>query len=422
MNIVGIIAEYNPLHKGHLYHLQEASKRSQAEGTICIMSGDFVQRGEPAMVNKWARAQMAIQQGIDLVFELPVLYATRSAYWFARGGIETLVKTNIVSHLACGVETAEPTLLRETAQILAAEPPTYQTNLKYFLKKGLSFPKARAQALAQELSHDCSFLENPNNILALAYLQILQEQNLPLIPLMIARRGSGYLDNTLQPGTLPSATAIRNYLTNKSTGFEESLHKLARTEYLPKATINILQEEYQQGQAPVTLDNLTPQLMTLLRRTSTQELQQIVDVAEGLENRIKKISLQATGLEEFLSGLKTKRYTYTRLRRFLIHLLLNYTVDKEVQLSKGPPYLHLLGFTPRGQKLLKEIKKKSDLPIITKGAHIKPYLRRSAQLRCFWESDVLATNLYSLLYPKAAVRKGNLDYLHEPVFYPSPSS
>lgn len=372
LNIVGIIAEYNPFHKGHLYHLQEAVKRTQADGVICIMSGNFLQRGEPAIVNKWARAKMAIHQGIDLVFELPVLYATRSAYWFARGSIESLAKINIVSHFACGVETPNPALLQVIARILAAESHPYQTNLKHFLKEGLSYPRARAKALAKTLEktleketpYDFSFLESPNNILALSYLQVIEELNLSLIPLMIERLGSGYLDNSLRPQTLPSATAIRNYLTRETPSFLTSLSELSLSEHLPVTTINILKEEYQRGQAPVFLNSLSPQLMTLLRRSSVKELQQIVDISEGLENRIKKISLQSTDLEEFLSKLKTKRFTYTRLQRFLIHLLLNYTIDKENHLSDGPPYLHLLGFTPRGQELLKEIKKKSTLPVI----------------------------------------------------------
>lgn len=424
LNIVGIIAEYNPFHKGHLYHLHEATKRTQADGVVCIMSGNFLQRGEPAIVNKWARAKMAIHQGIDLVFELPVLYATRSAYWFARGSIESLAKTNIVSHLAYGVETPDPSLLQEAAGILAAESLPYQTDLKRFLKVGHSYPRARAKALAKalektpekEIPYNFSFLESSNNILALAYLQVIEELSLSLIPLMIERLGSGYLDNSLQTGTLPSATAIRNYLTRETPNFLASLNEPPLSEHLPEATIHILKEEYQRGQAPVSLHSLTPQLMTLLRRSSLKELQQIVDISEGLENRIKKISLQSTNLEEFLSKLKTKRFTYTRLQRFLIHLLINYTKDKESYLLDGPPYLHLLGFTPRGQELLKEIKKKSTIPVITKGAHINKYLQTNAHLRCFWESDLLATNLYTLLYPGTAVREGNLDYLHDPVF------
>ncbi|HHY05828.1 MAG TPA: nucleotidyltransferase family protein, partial [Clostridia bacterium] len=255
MNIIGIIAEYNPFHNGHLYHLQTAKKRTAAQEVICVLSGNFLQRGEPAFTNKWARAKMAIQNGVDLVFELPVLYATHSAYWFARGGIETLAHTGIVSHLAFGVETVNPTLLQKTAALLAEEPPSYQQRLQQLLRTGLSFPQARIQALPPELSQHSQLLQSPNNILALTYLQILQEQNLSLNPVMIKRQGADYLDKTLPQNPFPSANAIRNHLTQSPTQFLTLLQEL--TSYLPPATLEILQDEYNRGQAPVFPEQLT---------------------------------------------------------------------------------------------------------------------------------------------------------------------
>ncbi|MGI6587637.1 MAG: nucleotidyltransferase [Peptococcia bacterium] len=414
MNVIGIIAEYNPFHNGHLYHLQTAKKRTAAEGVICVLSGNFLQRGEPALTNKWARAKMAIQNGVDLVFELPVLYATHSAYWFARGGIETLAHTGIVSHLAFGVETVNPTLFQKAATFLAEEPPSYQQRLQELLQTGLSFPQARIQALPPELSCHSQILQSPNNILALTYLQILQEQNLSLSPVMIKRQGADYLDKTLSPNSFPSATAIRNHLTQSPTKFLTLLQDV--TSYLPPATLEILQEEYTRGQTPIFLNQLTPQLMTLLRRTTKKELQQIVDISEGLENRILQTAHQVTNLQDFLTHLKTKRFTYTRLQRFLIHLFINYTKEQERCLQNGPPYLRLLGFSPHGQELLKKIKKKSSLPLITKGAHLHKYLHNNPTVRCFWDMDVRATNLYTLLYPNFTARKGNLDYLQKPIF------
>lgn len=418
MKIIGIIAEYNPFHNGHLYHLQEAQKRTAAaDGVICILSGNFLQRGEPALLNKWARAKMALQNGIDLVFELPTLYATHSAYWFARGGIETLTQTGIVTHLTFGVETKKPAVLKEIAAFLAKEAPSYQHRLKNLLQKGLSFPQARIQALPRELLlQNSQTLHSPNNILALNYLQVIYEQKLTLKPVMIERQGSAYMEQNLEKGRYPSAAAIRNYLIQNSTQFLTALQELK--EYLPLETINILEDEYKLGQTPVYLELLSPQIMTLLRRTSASELQQIIDISEGLENRIVKTALGCNNLEEFLHALKTKRYTYTRLQRFLIHLLLNYTKEQAVHLKNGPPYLRLLGYTPKGQKLLKEIKKKSTLPLITKGAHIYKYLHNNPTTQCFWKMDVKATNLYTLLYHQQLNRKGNLDYLQEPVFYP----
>ncbi len=413
MNVIGIIAEYNPFHYGHRYHLQEARKKAKADGVLCVLSGNFLQRGEPALCDKWARAQMALSQGVDLVFELPALYATRSAYWFARGGIEILTKTGIVSHLAFGIESSTPSPLFAIAQLLAEEPESYRVRLKHALRKGLSFPQARAQALPPELTHQQQLLRSPNNILALTYLQVLREQNSSLIPLPITRKGAGYLDTALKKETLPSATAIRKYFTEHSTDFKAALSALK--EYLPETTLKILEEQYLAGKAPVSWSALAPPLLTLLRRTTQNELRQIIEVSEGLENRIFKIAQQVTSLEDFLLCLKTKRYPATRLQRFLIHLLLNYTKEEEKCLSNGVPYLHLLGYTSRGQQLLQEIKKRSTLPLITKGAHIKKYLPNNAVLQSFWDFEIRATNLYSPLYPRPSVRLGNLDYRQNPV-------
>lgn len=411
MNVLGIIAEYNPLHNGHVYHLQEARQKAQADGVICVMSGNFVQRGEPAIVDKWARAKMAISQGADLVFELPTLYATRSAYWFAKGGVLTLYHTGIVSHLAFGVETPQPALLNEIAVLLAQEPEAFQHRLRQALKEGLSFPRARARALPPELAQHAELLQSPNNVLALAYLQVLREEKIPIIPIMLERKGSGYLEQNLTKDTLPSATAVRHRLTTNYS----FLAKLADlTEYLPQTTVEILQDEYQTGKAPVSLQSLESPLLTLLRRITKEDLQQIIEISEGLENRIWKIASYSNTLADFLANLKSKRYTYTRLQRFLIHLLLNYTKSENALLTNAPPYLHLLGYTAKGQELLKKIKKQSTIPLITKGSQIKQYLPTNAVLQRFWEFDVRATNLYALLYPQTSVRTGNLDYLQHP--------
>lgn len=427
MNVLGIIAEYNPFHNGHLYHLQAARQKAQADYVICVMSGNFVQRGEPALLDKWARTIMAISQGVDLVFELPVLYATRSAYWFARGGILSLAGTGLVTHVAFGVETPEPALLQEIALLLAQEPPAFRALLRQGLKEGLSFPQARAKALFPRHRQQQELLDNPNNVLALSYLQVLQEEQLPLIPIMLERQGSAYLDATLKEGALPSATALRQALTTttaaertdnpaNSNAFLSKLNALAA--YLPPATVQIITNEYLAGKTPVSLQDLDSILLTILRRATEKDLRQIVDVSEGLENRIVKIAAQCHSLTDFLAALKTKRYTYTRLQRFLIHLLLNYTKSENDFLKDGPPYLHLLGYTRKGQELLKLLKKKTSLPLVIKGSQINKYLPANPILHRFWEYDVRATNLYTLLYPQSSTRCGNLDYLQQPVFYP----
>lgn len=415
MRVVGIVSEYNPFHTGHLYHLEQVKNRLAPDGIICVMSGNFVQRGEPAIVNKWARAEMALSHGVDLVLELPALYAVRSAYWFAKGGVESLYRTGIVTHLACGVENDDLDGLARTAQRLTHETPAFRRNLRIALQQGLSFPRARAHALALELDGLAPLWSRPNNTLALAYLRILREQNIPLQPVLIKRKGSGYMAGDLPAAAtlLPSATAIRKSLL---TGRDSWEHALAGIDnFLPPAAAAVLHREFMQGRGPVSFDDLAPHIMTLLRRSSEEDLRQIVEVSEGLETRILKAAQQTADLKDLLERIKTKRFTYTRLQRFLIHLLLNYTADQNVLLSSGPPYLRVLGFTARGRELLREIKVKAALPVIIKGAHSRKFCSRDRAFRVFWQTDVQATNLYTLLMSSPEERIGNLDYFKGPV-------
>lgn len=413
MKTIGIIAEYNPFHPGHLYHLKQAKKMIIHDGVIAVMSGHFTQRGELAIIDKWARAEMALRQGIDLVLELPVLYSCRSAYWFARGGIETLHKTGIVTHVAFGVETDDLALLRTTAKILANEPLSYQEALKAALKEGLSFPDAKAKALMKNLPSSSKALGSPNNILALSYLQVLEELNLSITPVTIKRKGADYHDSHLSSTVFPSATAIRKQLFMPSKASLESLNSLK--DFLPPKVHEILTREIKCGKGPVNLQSLSPIIMALLRRSTLDELENIIDMTEGLENRIKKTAQETTNIHDFLEKLKTKRYTYTRLQRFLVHLLLSYTKQKEKILPYGPPYLRVLGFTEQGKYLLKEMKQKSSLPIIIKGAHSNKYISNSPSFKTFWEMDVLATDIFSLALPKENLRSGGLDYYKGPV-------
>lgn len=418
MDVIGIISEYNPFHLGHLYHLEQVKEKVKHARTVCVMSGNFVQRGEPALVIKWARAEAALASGVDLVLELPALYAVRSAYWFARGGVETLWRTGVVTHLSFGVENDDIGGLTAAAGLLSNETPSFRRFLRAALKKGYSFPRARAEALSQELEVSSSLWSSPNNILALTYLQILQELDISFVPVPIRRTGSGYLQEDLESSLLPSASAIRRaLLMNPGFTVYTALDKIK--EFLPPATFGVLEREFSAGRGPVSLTNLAPQLMTLLRRSVRTDLQKTVDVTEGLESRLLKAAQLTADLDEYLALVKTKRFTYTRLQRFLIHLLLDYTDEKAAYLTSGPPYLRVLGFTARGRELLKQIKSKSTLPVITKGAHAYKFHGQSGTFRAFWDTDVVATNLYTLLFPSPPERKGNLDYFRGPVHLPN---
>lgn len=412
MSVTGIIAEYNPFHNGHLYHLNQAREASGASALVCVLSGNFTQRGEPAVFNKWARAEMALRAGIDLVLELPVLYATRSAYWFARGGVETLFATGLVSHLAFGVECDNPGALLDVAKFLAEENLDFKNTLREYLKKGLSYPKARALSLEALRGKSGPLLDKPNNILGITYLQVIQERNLPLQPVFIQRQGAGYLEQELDPGQYPSARALRHKLANCPLKMQELANSFSR--YLPPTSLEIIQREMSSGKGPVFFRQLELLLLALLRRSSQSGLAGIVDVNEGLENRILEAARKAATIEEFLLALKTKRYTYTKLQRFLIHLLLNYTKDLENCLEAGPPYLRILGFSPKGRVLLSKMKDTASCPIIVKTAHLKGHLENQ-RIKAFWEAETRSTDIYSLLYSSPEARMGAADFRTGPV-------
>lgn len=412
MTAIGIIAEYNPFHCGHLYHLEQTREMLPNKPIIAVMSGHFLQRGEPALLNKWSRAEMALAQGVDLVLELPVLYSCRSAYWFARGSLEILKATKVVSHFSFGTEDGDLEALAETASVLVKEGDKLKEYLQQYLKRGLSYPRARAEALKLIPTLKKDSWSKPNNVLALTYLQVNEELRLGLTPLAIKRLGSGYHEKSLKSNQLPSATAIRNILTSNQTGnFLQSLAEIAQ--YLPTSTKDILAREYRLGRCPIELESMAPQVLTLLRRSSADDLRQIIEVSEGLENRLLDAASTATTLTEFLTKIKTKRFTYTRLQRFLVHLLLNYNNKQGDFLQEGPAYLRVLAFNNTGQQLLKEIKANTDLPIITQGKQSRK-LTVNPHFEAFWRMDTLATDLYSLLYPKQVVRTGGDDYLRSP--------
>ncbi len=417
MSVTGIIAEYNPFHMGHCYHLQKTKEHLPDNPVIVVMSGHFLQRGEPALLNKWVRAEMAIAQGADLVIELPVLYSCRSAYWFARGGLELLQATGIVTHFSFGAETGDLDSLKKAADFLAQETAVFKEELKQGLKQGLSFPQARAKALERHLGRDNNVWSKPNNILALTYLQVCRELNLPLIPFAVERKGLTYNETELVAGEHPSATAIRSCLNSHfPDNFSEALENLR--EYLPSSSMQIIKREYEAGRCPVSLETLALPVLSLLRRSTAHDLKSIIEVTEGLESRLLAAALKTTTLTGFLAEVKTKRFTFTRLQRFLVHLLLNYTRDKEQFIRYGPPYLRVLAFSRTGQKLLKMIKKKSGIPLIIKGAQGKKLAGNDPRFKTFWDMDILATNLYSLLYPAANMRRGGLDYLTSPYLEP----
>lgn len=414
MAVLGIIAEFNPFHNGHLHLLQEARKAEPCSAIICAMSGNFLQRGEPAVCNKWVRSAMALRAGADLVIELPFCFAVRSAYYFARGAIQLLQRTGVVTHLAFGSESGQLSELQTIAHYLSNESQEYQKQLKEQLARGLSFASARSLALqsilpGKELQN---LLIQPNNILAIEYLHVLEKEQVPIKPLTIIREGSGYHSTEL--GSQASASAIRLSLLN-----EKNLATIATS--VPPDSLACLEQEIAGGRAPVTIDALEQSILIKLRTTSSRDLANIYEITEGLENRIIQGAMQSGTLQELKHYTKSKRYSLSRINRLLLYALLDIRSNQITSFDEyGPQYLHVLGFSTHGQKILQEIKNKSSLRILSRGSAVKETYQDNSNpvLQAMLNLDVQATDVYTLLYPNPAARKGAQDFTTSPVRLP----
>ncbi|GAW30502.1 nucleotidyltransferase [Carboxydocella sp. JDF658] len=395
MHVVGLITEYNPFHNGHAWHLQEAKRLSAADFVLCVMSGSFVQRGEPAVLDKWTRAQMAIAAGADVVLELPVAFVLRSAGTFARGAVQVLAATGVITHLCFGSESGQLQPLQEVAELL--DEGWWEKDVGELIRQGHSFPKARYLAMKQPEA-----LATPNNILGVEYLRAIKKMNLDWEVFTIPRRQAHYHDEELPAATeretIASATAVRKAWQEKGT---------APLAYLPVPTWPYLQEAVEQGRGPVFMDRLWPFLCWQLRQDGAESrLLATVDGERALVNRIFNAVTVAGSWQELVQLTKTKAYTWTRIQRVLCQFLLNFTREEANNWDEtGPAYLRLLAFSQRGRQLLKQIKKAGSLPLVTRTT---PW-RYHRQMRL----DSLATDLHSLLWPQPLPRPG-LDWRRWP--------
>ncbi len=407
MTTIGLIVEYNPFHNGHLYHLQEAGKAFPGSRIICVMSGNWVQRGEPAVFNKWARAHMALKGGADVVLELPTVYALQSADRFAFGAIHTLLGCGGVSHLCFGSELGEIEPLKKMAALLAKEPPRLKALLKDLLAAGNSYPAALCQAAAdywcdEEMGR---IISSPNNILGIEYLKHLLKAPSDIVPFTILRHGTGYHSLDLQ-GSIASATAVRKGLREENDQAYQALPPFSR---------EIISREISTGRGPVFWESLGPALMAQLRRAGIKELSALPDMEEGLAQRFFKTCRTTSTLQEFLAQTATKRYTFSRLRRILCYLYLGLSRrDLDAFNKSGPQYLRLLGFSPRGREVLHTIKKQGLLPLITRPAK---YFRHSPDKmgKKMLAMDLKGADLYNLLYPSPQARRGAEDFAATPL-------
>ena len=403
--VIGIIAEYNPFHNGHLYHFKESLKVTDSSYSIAIISGNFTQRGSTSLVDKWAKTEMAIKNGIDLVIELPLLYSISSAENFAEGAIKILDSLKIVDYLSFGSESGNLSTLNMIVDVLNKEPKAYKNILSHELSKGLSFPKARENALLMYLNDIRRFsnvLSSPNNILGIEYLKALKKLKSPITPITIERYNARYHDTTYN-GNVASATAIRNIVKNNGW---DILRKV-----VPENTFSILLENIKVGHIVPDLSVFEKQIIYNLRKMSIQEIAELPDVSEGLENAIKNTANSCNSVVEFLNIIKSKRYTNTRIQRILLYALLGIT-KKDMTLSKkSTPYIRILGFNDKGKYLISEIAKANPkLEIITS---VKKYMDTSnnKNSKYILEKDIWATNVYTIGYEYDSWN--NLDYTHK---------
>ena len=412
--VAGIVCEYNPFHEGHFLQINKLRREHGADVIVCAMSGHFMQRGEPAVTTKERRTMMALSCGADLVIELPALYATRSAYWFALGGVSLLAAAGI-THLAFGAETDDLQALQATAERLANPDDAYTSGLQRFLRAGLPFAEAQAKALTDGSLHQ--FVPDlPNDRLALSYLQVAAEKQLSIKPILIPREGSAYHANTLpaQGSQIASATAIRRRLSDGALRFAnhtlnaDMLRALAIDKYIPEAALPYLAD----AQLLFAAD-AAPVQMALLRRANRASLLALPDMTEGLENRVLSAAARAEDLDAFYRLLKTKRYTMTRLQRMVTHLLIDYQATHADRITDGVPYLRILGTSSAGRLHLHQIKKTVPIPVITRTSRMKELIRQCRHAADSWDLELRCTAIHGLLSGRD-FSGGNPEYLFSP--------
>ena len=390
MKTVGLITEYNPFHNGHAYHIEKAKMLTGANRVIVVMSGDFVQRGAPAVMPKHLRTESALLSGASLIIELPVCFATGSAEYFAQGSISLLNQLGCIDSICFGSECGDLHLLKEIAQILADEPIEYQTALKQALKEGASFPAARQEALNIYSDKYSEILASPNNILGIEYLKALAKIHSKMEPFTIKRIGAGYHDMDID-GQFSSATAIRSdiYQLADVNSSSESLPLTHIQTQVPSSCHELMKKNYQ-TRYPVKADDFSLLLKAKLLSETAGSLSHYLDMSPELANRILRLRNDYLSFEQFCDLLKTKELTRSRISRSFIHVLLGITNDWLTAIKAPAPYARILGFRRDHADLLGILKRTSGIPLITSPA--RAVLADTAYQML--ELDIYASDLY----------------------------
>lgn len=350
--VLGIIAEYNPLHKGHIYQMEKCKANANADFTIVVMSGDFTQRGEPAIIDKWSRAKAALMAGADLVVELPFYYACNSAQYFAKGAVDILASMGIVTHLGFGSESGDIRQLYKASEAMLYETEEVSKQIREYLNLGMSFPAAAAKAFGCD--KDAGLFE-PNNILAVEYIKAIIEYKSTMVPITVKRHKAEHHQNKISK-EYASSSAVRKTLQD---GKYEKLFE--EKSPIPKFSAELIKANEKRlifKNSKKYFDILRSKVLT----TSREELAKIFSVGEGLENKLKNEIRYASDLDAFITRLKSKRYPATRLQRICTHTIMDFKKK-----TGKPSYIRVLGFNSNGAKLIKKMKKSDRLsmPIIT---------------------------------------------------------
>lgn len=386
MNICGIVCEYNPFHNGHLLHIEETRRRG-ADAIVCVMSGNFVQRADFAVMQKSARAKAAVLSGADLVIELPLPWAIASAERFAYSAVSILNSLGVVSSLSFGAENESIAVLSEIAEILIS--PEFKTDMLKAYETGISFAAAREAALSRIIGESAQLIASPNNILAIEYIKALKKLNSSISPVAVARDGANH-DSLTSSADIASATLIRELIRN---GDDFSV-------FVPETTSEIFKEEEKLGRAPIFIKNADTAILARLKTMNIEDFRSICDVSEGLEYRLVEAISKSATLEDAIETAKTKRYAHSRIRRIFMNAFLG--ISSDLSLS-APPYARILAFNNTGRAIIKNAKKTSNIPIITKSASVKEESEKAIKLLTLERN---ADDIYSL-FMKKPISQGN---------------
>ncbi len=396
MNVVGIIAEYNPMHNGHIYNIKRARELTNADYVIVIMSGSFTEQGNIACINKFDRATIAIENGADMVIELPIVYATSSAENFAFGAVNILNSLGVVTHLVFGSETQDINLLKKVANVYLNNKDEIIQNIKKYTKQGINSGDAYTSSLYKFLGDVPADLMLPNNILAIEYLKALTSLKSQIEPVLVHRQASSHLDTKISNASeFASSTSIRNVLSDTNMSNDYKFKKIGNV--VPNNTLNYLSNnDYN------TTENLWDILKYEIIRLNTFGLKDIYEVTEGLENKLYKQALNCQSYNEYIFSIKSKRYTLSKIKRICVYILLGITKEKMINL-KNVNYARILKVKRGSSNLLSEISKKACNTIISKITDdliesLDKNISESLKL------DILAHNLFN---------ESNLDYTNK---------